>query len=170
MVLTLWQFIKIIISPAYLISCEHVEKKKQWWSYEILLLYLKQWKSYKFFDKYVGNYSPTCCCWLIPRRRGFLEDWGSVFACSSEAVKSHFWCADPTALWTGKGLGWEWLGCCTRFLPLASFPPGLSAFRVIGSPAPFSLFRLRVSPQWLSGLRQLCRPQNCRFSVRVSVS
>ena len=58
--------------------------------------------------------------WLIPRRRGFWEGWWSVLACSLLAVQSDCWCADPTALWTGEGLGWDWLGCCSLFLPPVS--------------------------------------------------
>ena len=45
----------------------------------------------------------------------------SGFACSLVAVESSSCCADPTAHWTGKGLGWGWLGCCTLFLPPPSF-------------------------------------------------
>ena len=29
--------------------------------------------------------------------------------------------AHPIALWTGEGLGWGWSGCCSLFLPPASF-------------------------------------------------
>ena len=36
-----------------------------------------------------------------------LESWGSALACLSLAVQSESWCADSTALWTGKGMvGW----------------------------------------------------------------
>ena len=38
----------------------------------------------------------------------------------------------------------------------------------ISSRTPISLFRLRVSPQWLSRLRRLWQPRSLRFSVRVS--
>ena len=40
----------------------------------------------------------------------------------------------------------------------------------IGSRAPVPLLSLRVSPQWLSGLRWLWRPRSCRVSVGVSFS
>ena len=29
------------------------------------------------------------------------------------AIESDSWCAHPPALWTDKGLGWGWLGCCS---------------------------------------------------------
>ena len=59
--------------------------------------------------------------WLLPRRWGFWEGWWSVLACSLVAVESNSCWADPTTLWTGKGLGWGWLGCCMFSLPPASF-------------------------------------------------
>ena len=35
-----------------------------------------------------------------------LGRWGSLHAFSLAAVEFDSWCADPTALWTGQGLGW----------------------------------------------------------------
>ena len=57
--------------------------------------------------------------WLIqsPCRWGLLEGWRSVLTCLLVAVESDSWCIDPIALWTGKGLGWGWLGCYLFFLP-----------------------------------------------------
>ena len=49
------------------------------------------------------------------------EGWRSDFACLLVAVESDSWCADPTALWTGEGLGWGWLVGCSLFLSPASF-------------------------------------------------
>ena len=66
------------------------------------------------------HYNRLCCCWLIARRQGFGENWWSVLACLLP-VESDSWCADSTALWTGKGLGCGRLGCCKLFLPPASF-------------------------------------------------
>ena len=52
------------------------------------------------------------------------EDLGKliVLAYSLVTVESDSWCAPPTALWTGEGLGWRWLECCSLFLPSVSFP------------------------------------------------
>ena len=59
--------------------------------------------------------------WWLPRQRGYLEGWRSAHAHPLVAVESDSWCADPTALWTGEGFGWGWLGGCSLFLPPASF-------------------------------------------------
>ena len=63
--------------------------------------------------------------WPISHRRGFGERWWSVLACLLVAVKSDSWCTDPTALQTGEDLGWEWLECCSFFLPPVSFVCGV---------------------------------------------
>ena len=61
-VLTLWQFVKIIISATYLISCQHVEKRnidKVLECYccrsKIIMIIMKElW----FLDECVGNFLP----------------------------------------------------------------------------------------------------------------
>ena len=56
--LTLWQFFNIIISPKYLISCQHKEKRNidkdmKFYSYSSKI------ESYELWDEYVGDFSPT---------------------------------------------------------------------------------------------------------------
>ena len=67
MVLTLWQFFKIIISPTCLISCQHVEKINIDKVVNLQCCSLKEkeknLKIFFFFRSlYVGNFSPTVYC------------------------------------------------------------------------------------------------------------
>ena len=39
--------------------CQHVEKRNIDKNHEVLLTQLKNWRSYKFSDEYVGNFSTT---------------------------------------------------------------------------------------------------------------
>ena len=45
------------------------------------------------------------------------KGWRSVLTWWLVAVESDSWCAESTALWTGEGLGWRWLGGCLLSLP-----------------------------------------------------
>ena len=58
---------------------------------------------------------------LVKSRQGFWEGWWSVLMSLLVAAQSNSWCVVPAALWTGKGLGWGWLGCCPLFLSPVSF-------------------------------------------------
>ena len=90
-------------------------------------------------------------------------------------VKSNSSCADPTALWTGEGLGWGWLGCCLLFLPLVSF---LCAFMPLCLKpttgfshwwAPiFSVWGLLLA--WLMADSHLCKLSLRLVSVTLSLS
>ena len=57
------------------------------------------------------------------------EGWWSVLANSfvtGEAADSL--CTHPTALWTHEGFGEGWSGCCSLYLPTASFHCGIMPF------------------------------------------
>ena len=67
-------------------------------------------------------------------------------------------------------IGWRQGGQDVLFWRHMAFPPSFPPALTANSGHQLVSFKLRVSPQWLSGLRQLWRPRSCRFSVGVSFS
>lgn len=104
--------------------------------------WLSQQQCFKYYCQPRHNHLQlcSCSCWIsparfgwgccsswwmrrrpIPHRQGLLkEGWGPAIAHLLVAAESCCWCTALAALWTGKGLGWGWLGDCS-LLPPASF-------------------------------------------------
>ena len=90
--------------------------KITYWTFFVIIFLLKKinkWVNKRLF--FYGSFLSDRDCW---------EGWCSILACSLMAVETDSWCALRTALWTDKGLGWGWSGCCSLFLPAVFFVSG----------------------------------------------